>query len=102
MAKTRVAPVKPVSIPRLELMAAHSLAKLVRYVLDALKTQRTIDEYTCAWVSKPSFCRKTFINNRVQDIHDSFPSSVWGHCVGIENPADLHSRGMKLSDLKDN
>ena len=40
MDKTRVAPVKPVSIPQLELMAAHSLAKLVRYVLDALKGYR--------------------------------------------------------------
>ena len=110
MAKTRVAPVKPVSIPRLELMAAHSLAKLVRYVLDALKTQRTIDEVylwsdskiVLAWISKPSSSWKTFVKNRVQDIHDSFSSSVWGHCVGIENPADLHSRGMKLSNLKEN
>ena len=110
MAKTRVAPVKPVSIPRLELMAAHSLAKLVRYVLDALKTQRTIDEVylwsdskiVLAWISKPSSSWKTFVKNGVQDIHDSFSSSVWGHCVGIENPADLHSRGMKLSNLKEN
>ena len=102
MAKTRVAPVKPVSIPRLELMAAHSLAKLVRYVLDALKTQRTIDKVylwsdskiVLGWISKPSSSWKTFVKNRVQDIHDSFSSSVWGHCVGIENPADLHSRGM--------
>ena len=99
MAKTRVAPVKPVSILRFELMAAHSLAKLVRYVLDALKTQRTIDEVylwsdskiVLAWISKPNSFWKTFVMNRVQDIHDSFSSSVWGHCVGIENPADLHS-----------
>ena len=109
MAKTSEEPVKPVSIPRLELMAAHSLAKLVRYVLNALKTQRNIDEVylwsgskiVLAWISKPSSSWKTFVKNRVQDIHNSFSSSVWGHCVGIENLADLHSRGMKLSDLKD-
>ena len=108
MAKTRVSPLKPVSIARLELMAAHSLAKLARYVLEALKVQLTINEtflwsdseIVLAWISKPSSNWKVFVRNRVQDIHDSFPSSVWGHCPGVENPADFHSRGMKLADLK--
>ena len=40
------------------------------------------------------------MRNRVQDIHDLTTPSDWKFCPGKENPADLHSRGMKLSDLK--
>ena len=107
MAKTRVAPIKQTSIPRLELMAAHSLAKLASYVLNAIKTVKIIDnvylwsdsKIVLAWISKPSHYWKLFVKNRVQEIHDIFPAEVWMHCPGLQNPADLHSRGMKLNEL---
>ena len=41
------------------------------------------------------------IRNRVQDIHDLLSSSAWRHCPGIQNPADLQSRGIKLDQLKE-
>ena len=107
MAKTRVAPVKQTSVPRLELMAAHSLAKLASYVLKAVKPVVCVDRVclwtdstiVLAWISKPSYHWKMFVKNRVQEIHDTFPANVWRHCPGMQNPADMHSRGMKLNDL---
>ena len=55
-----------------------------------------------SWIAKPSDTWKIFVRNRVQDIHDLFSSEVWRHCPGPANPADLHSRGIKLLDLRDN
>jgi len=109
MAKTRVAPLKKVTIPRLELMAAHSLAKLTHYVMKSLAGATSVNsvhlwsdsKVTLAWIAKPSNNWKIFVRNRVQDIHDLFSLDVWSHCPGLENPADLHSRGMKLLYLKD-
>ena len=110
MAKTRVAPLKGATIPRLELMAAHSLAKLTQYVISSLNEVMTVDsvhlwsdsKVVLSWIAKPSNTWKIFVRNRVQDIHDLFSSEVWRHCPGPENPADLHSRGIKLLDLRDN
>jgi len=110
MAKTRVAPIKQTSVPRLELMAAHSLAKLASYVLDAIKSVVSVDHVylwtdssiVLAWISKSSNYWKMFLKNRVKEIHDTFSADVWRHCPGVQNPADLHSRGMKLNDLLNN
>lgn len=108
MAKTRVASLKKPPIARLELLSAHSLAKLKDYIIQAISTSVHIDEIyywldseiALAWIAKPSSKWKGLVKNRVQDIHDLTSISDWRHCPGKENPADLHSRGMKLSDLK--
>ena len=98
MAKTRVAPLKRLTIPRLELMAAHTLAKLASYVISCLKGTIEINnvylwsdsKVALSWIAKPSTHWKIFIRNKVQDIHDLFSSSAWRHCPGMQNPADLH------------
>lgn len=109
IAKTRVASLKKPPIARLELLAAHSLAKLKDYITKAIGHHIDIDEIfywsdseiVLAWISKPSSYWKEFVKNRVQDIHDLTSPTNWRHCPGKENPADLHSRGLKLQELKD-
>ena len=46
------------------------------------------------------FLLETFVKNKYKVFRTHY--SVWGHRVGMKNPANLHSREMKLSDLKDN
>ena len=84
MAKTRVAPLKRLTIPQLELMAAHTLAKLASYVISCLKETIEINnvylwsdsKIALSWIAKPSTHWKIFIHNRVQDIHDLIFSSA--------------------------
>ena len=108
MAKTRVAPLNKPSIARLELFAAHCLAKLKDYIVKVIGHHIRLDEthywldseIALAWIAKPSSRWKTLVRNRVQEIYDLTSASDWKYCPGVENPADLHSRGMKLQDLK--
>ena len=100
-AKTRVAPLKELSIPRLELMSARILAKLMNVVLAALNQQVQIS--TCRfWLdSKTALCWikntgqwRQFVQHRVDEILKMTERGNWGHCAGICNPADLGSRGV--------
>ena len=40
------------------------------------------------------------MENRVREIRQNVSPESWGHCPGIENPANLPSRGMKAEALK--
>ena len=42
---------------------------------------------------------KQFVNNRVAEIRQLLPSEVWAHAPGMENPADLASRGVNPLSL---
>ena len=48
MAKGRVAPLKPVTLPKLELMAAVIAAKLAKFVLDSLRIDIVTHLWNCA------------------------------------------------------
>ncbi|KRY05585.1 hypothetical protein T03_10243, partial [Trichinella britovi] len=99
MSKSRVAPVKRVTIPRLELLEALVSARLVRYVGNELSLK--IDEIVCwsdsevalSWIKSPAVKWKSFVRNRVESIQQLTEASVWRYCPTGENPADMLSRG---------
>ncbi|XP_028416894.1 uncharacterized protein LOC114541114 [Dendronephthya gigantea] len=107
--KVRVAPLKTTSIPRLELMSARLLAQLLKSVKDSLENQVSIDN-TKLWLDSMTALYwimnngewKQFVRHRVNEILKLTNKEDWGHCPGVENPADIGSRGVVASQLKDN
>ena len=105
--KTRVAPLKSQTIPRLELLSALLLARLVTSVAASLETELTLDPPTCYtdskvalfWILGVSRVWKQFVQRRVTEVRKLLPCSLWHHCPGVDNPADLPSRGLSPMEL---
>ena len=108
-AKTRVAPVHGITIPRLELLSGLLLSKLLTSIRDALHSELTLADPVCFTDSKASLYWiqgvhhewKQFVENRVTAIRNLVPPEFWRHCPGKENPADIPSRGMNATALSE-
>ena len=107
VAKTRVAPLQPQTIPRLELLSAFLLSKLISSVAESLSSTLpelgfrcyTDSQVALYWIQGTTKEWKPFVNNRVREIRSRVKPSYWSHCPGVSNPADLPSRGLSCLEL---
>ncbi|XP_065893821.1 uncharacterized protein [Dysidea avara] len=106
MSKSRVAPTRTVTLPKLELMAAVMASRLANFVKSSLHSYNlstnthlwTDSQIVLYWIYKQT-SSKPFINHRVTEIVNSFPPKMWSFTPTSDNPADLLTRGISAQQL---
>jgi hypothetical protein len=106
--KNKVAPLKIITIPILELSAAVLLSQLLNKVKNNLNitindccywTDSTI---VLCWIKMQTNLLKTFVAHRVATIQNLTSSDNWRYINSTENPADILSRGTSPQKLQNN
>ena len=107
MGKARVTPLKPVTIPRLELTAAVVSVKISQWLGEELDYQGvseyfwTDSQVVLGYISNTTSRFHVFVANRLQQIHDHTKPQQWQYINSQSNPADAASRGLRAQQLVD-
>lgn len=108
LSKSRVAPMTPTTITRLELCGAVVLAELMKFVINTMRHMKieakdvklwTDSQTALQWISNDPSRWQMFVANRVVAIQKATRIEQWRHVRSEDNPADLISRGASPNDL---
>ena len=111
MSKSRVAPMRTTTIPRLELCGALLLSELIVEIQAELSTINvnfkssdivlwTDSSVVLGWIQSVVQL-KSFVANRISQILENSEAKMWRHVPTASNPADLITRGTNADTLAD-
>ena len=105
LGKSRVAPLRPITIPRLELNAAVLSVKMSLFLRKELgiPIQKeyfwTDSQVVLGYIRNESRRFHVFVANRTKLIRDITEPEQWHYIESQSNPADHASRGLRLSEI---
>ncbi|XP_046856140.1 uncharacterized protein LOC124449244 [Xenia sp. Carnegie-2017] len=106
-AKSRVAPLKELTIPRLELQAAVLASRLCKTIQNELliplkeSVLFTDSAIVLAWIRSQGRRPKPFVSSRIGEIESNVQPAQWRHIPTDQNVADGVSRGLRVVELSD-
>jgi hypothetical protein len=108
MSKNKLAPMRSVTIPRLELCAATVAVDMDCTLREYLETDLSSSVFwtdstiVLSYLNNEKRRFQTFVANRVAKIRENSDPCQWRHVETSSNPADDISRGLKAQELIDN
>ena len=103
--KSKVSPLKRVTIPRLQLCGAVLLVRLIKKIIGSWKSLPeevilwTDSTTVLSWIQTEPAYLKTYVGNRVAEIQGLEHAHQWRYVPTADNPADLISRGVFPSKI---
>jgi hypothetical protein len=104
--KGRVAPTEKHSLPRLELLAAKMLSRMIVHVYEWLQLPTDVPYFcfsdstiTLHWISRSPEDFRPYVHNQLVSIQANTEKDRWYHCESALNAADVLTRPLTMEEF---